>query len=233
MGTKIGIIAAMDIELQLLRQDLEGEESQVITGKTYYTGSLCGQSVVMAVCGVGKVNAAVCAQTMILKFAPELLINTGVAGGLAAGIGVGGVVVASDAVQHDMDTTVIGSPHGALDVCGKYTVNLPCDKNTAQALLEQAKKLGAAAVLGTVASGDQFIHCPQRNEFLRGTFNAACCEMEGGAIAHVCAMSGTRCAIVRVMSDSADNDAPVNFLEFAPKAADLSAKIVRGFLGAL
>jgi len=225
-----GIIAALGIEMALLRQNLENERTREIAGRIYYSGRLCGRDVVLAVCGIGKVNAAVCAQTMCLEYKPDLIINTGVAGALADGLGVGDVVVAGSAVQHDRDTTACGDPPGTLDLGEGLMVNLPCDESISAALLEQAQSLDASAVLGTVASGDQFIHSAERKGFIRGTFNAACCEMEGGAIAHVCALNGVKCAIVRVMSDSADGGAPVDFTQFAPRAADLSARIVRGFL---
>ncbi|MDR1806087.1 MAG: 5'-methylthioadenosine/adenosylhomocysteine nucleosidase [Clostridium sp.] len=226
----VGIIAALGIELELLRQSLENEASRVISGRIYYTGFLYGRQVVMAVCGVGKVNAAVCAQTMCLEFKPELIINTGVAGALASGLAVGDVVVASCAVQHDMDTSAIGDPLGTLSVADKSLIRLPCDESIADALLSFAYELGANTRLGVVASGDQFIHSPERKDFLISEFGAVCCEMEGGAIAHVCALNATKCAIVRVMSDSADGGAPTDFGLFAPKAARLGAAIVRNFL---
>ncbi|MDR3345430.1 MAG: 5'-methylthioadenosine/adenosylhomocysteine nucleosidase [Oscillospiraceae bacterium] len=226
----IGIIAALNIEISLLRQNLEGDETRLIAGNLYSKGTLCGQNVVLAVCGVGKVNAAVCAQTMCLEYDAEMIINTGVAGALSPELGVGDVVIADCAVQHDMDTTAIGDEPGTLSIAGESIVRLPCYRETALSLLGQAQKLGANAVLGTIASGDQFIHNPERKEFLRGTFNAACCEMEGAAIAHVCALNETACAIVRVISDSADGGAPVDFALFAPKAAKLGAEIVQNFL---
>ncbi|MDR1409827.1 MAG: 5'-methylthioadenosine/adenosylhomocysteine nucleosidase [Oscillospiraceae bacterium] len=228
----VGIIAALDIELALLRQNLENEQAHTISGRIYYQGKLCGQEVVLAVCGVGKVNAAVCAQTMCLEYAVSLIINTGVAGALAEGLGVGDVVVGTSAVQHDMDVTDIdiGDPPGLLIVAGERMVNLPCDARAADRLSQLAHASGVHVMLGTVATGDQFIHDAARKAWVLETFGAACCEMEGGAIAQVCAANGVRCAIVRAISDTAEGGAAVDFAQFAPKAAEIGASVVQDFL---
>ncbi|MDR0884473.1 MAG: 5'-methylthioadenosine/adenosylhomocysteine nucleosidase [Oscillospiraceae bacterium] len=228
----IGIIAALDAELALLRGKLADENIRTLSGTNYYTGTLAGQGVVLAVCGVGKVNAALCAQTMCLLWQPTLIINTGVAGALAAGLHVGDVVIGTAAVQHDMDVTDIGvgDPPGLLLFGGERWVELPCDAFTTKRLTQIAEANGARVLPGVVATGDQFIHDSARKAWIVETFGAACCEMEGGAIAHVCAANAVPCAIVRAISDNADDGAAGDFLEFLPIAAQNGAGIVEEYL---
>ncbi|MCD8127253.1 MAG: 5'-methylthioadenosine/S-adenosylhomocysteine nucleosidase, partial [Clostridiales bacterium] len=106
----IGIIGAMQIEIDGLRAMLDTPTSRTISGIEYTSGSLHGVDVVMAVCGIGKVFAAICAQTMMLSYPVEAVINTGVAGTLSPNIGIQDITIASDLVQHDMDTSAIGDP---------------------------------------------------------------------------------------------------------------------------
>ena len=184
---------------------------------------------VCAVCGIGKVNAAMCAQTMILHYAPDRIINTGVAGSLSPELGVGDVVIASDVVQHDLDTTAFGDPPGLIP--GLNTVRMHCsDKLRSNYLRNAADKVlggtGAKAVEGVIASGDQFVADPEKKKRIVDTFGAAACEMEGGAVGQVCAANGIPFAVIRTMSDSADGGAADDYPAFAKKSAGISAKIV-------
>ena len=90
-----GIIAAMEAELSGLKERLELTKTETISGRTFYSGKLLGKDVVMTVCGIGKVNAAVCAEAMILKYQPREIINTGVGGALKKDVRLLDTVVAS------------------------------------------------------------------------------------------------------------------------------------------
>ena len=122
----IGIIAAMNVEMESLRSHIENPVSKNISGITFVSGTLEGKEVVTAVCGIGKVFAALCAQTMILRYQPECIINTGVAGTLTDALTIGSVAVSSGVVQHDMDTSPLGDPLGLISGINKVVI--PADK---------------------------------------------------------------------------------------------------------
>ena len=219
-----GIIAAMPAEAALLIENMEQAAVVRIGGMEYTHGTLCGQSVVVAVCGIGKVFAAMCAQTMILQFAPQYIINTGVAGAIGDNLQVGDLVIAKQAVQHDMDTSPIGDPVGMLS--GINVTFLPADTALCARIAAAAEDLGITPHIGTVATGDQFVADDVKKQYIRQTFGASCCEMEGGAIAQVCYVNGVPFAVVRAMSDSAAGDATMEYPAFAAMAAARSANLI-------
>ena len=151
----IGIIGAMQAETEALVAAITEPQMACISGITYVSGRLFGHDVVVATCGIGKVYAAICAQTMILRYAPALLINTGVAGTLSSELGIGDVAVATELVQHDMDTSPIGDPVGL--VSGINKIYFEADADTADELMVVMQKKGIHAVRGRIASGDQFV----------------------------------------------------------------------------
>ncbi len=226
----IGIIGAMESEITTLVGALEGAVSEVITGITYSRGSLDGQEVVIARAGIGKVNAALSAQTMILHYAPTLILNTGVAGAVADGLTVMDAVIADAYVEHDMDTTPVGDPVGLVSVGGVNMVEMPTDPAACAVLREASEAAGLRTFGGIVATGDQFIATVAQKERLRTHFSAVAAEMEGGAIAHACLAAGVRFASLRVLSDNADGDAGVDYPTFVTAAAAKSASVVRTFL---
>ncbi|MBQ7901867.1 MAG: 5'-methylthioadenosine/S-adenosylhomocysteine nucleosidase, partial [Clostridia bacterium] len=153
----IGFIGAMDVEVNGIISQIENKTMTKISGINYYNGTLWGKDVVVAKCGVGKVNAAICAQTMILKYRPDVIINTGVAGSLSSELNICDVAVATDVVQHDMDTSPLGDPVGLIS--GINLVKIPCDIKIAQQLYNCASELNdGSCKLGTIASGDQFLN---------------------------------------------------------------------------
>ena len=173
----IGLIAAMDVEMESLRSHMENPVSETISGICFVSGTLEGRPVVTAVCGIGKVFAALCAQTMILRYSPEAIINTGVAGTLTDALSIGAVAVSSAVVQHDMDTSALGDPVGMISGINK--VELPADDRLCGQLSACAKVLGIRTQTGVIASGDQFIAEDARKEAIACTFHAIACEMEG------------------------------------------------------
>lgn len=223
MKVDIGIIGAMDPEVGALISMLDGHAEETVSGITFHTGLLEGKRVAVAKCGIGKVFAAICAQTMILKYSPSLLVNTGVGGALASGLTTGDIVIAEKLVQHDMDTSAIGDPKGL--VSGINVIYFGTDPRAAKLLLAAAEELGLSAVLGTVATGDKFIASARDKERIVSDFAAAACEMEGGAVAHTAYVNGTPCAVVRAISDSADGEATMDYPTFLPLAAKNSTNL--------
>lgn len=225
----IGIIGAMPVEMEKIAGEIQNKKEKTISGIKFIKGFIGKTEVVTAVCGVGKVFAAVCAQTMILKYRPEMIINTGVAGGISKELKIGDIVIAADVVQHDMDTTALGDPAGMIS--GLNIIKIPADKHLADKMACSVKAVGKRPLLGTIVSGDQFINDNAKKEHLRKTFSAAACEMEGGAIGQVCHINKTPFVVIRAVSDTADEDSGSDFISFAEMAAENSANVIKHFIG--
>ena len=194
----LGIIGAMDREVGFLTDAME-ETSQRQIGYTRYTsGRLWGVPVCLARCGIGKVHAALCAQGMILLCGADALLNIGVAGALRDSLAIGDLVIARSAVQHDMDTTPIGDPPGLIS--GPNLVHMPCDEALSALLVQAAMEAGLKAERAAIATGDQFIVGTEKKDFLSQAFDAAACDMEGGAIAQCCYEMNIPYAAVRAIS---------------------------------
>ena len=226
----IGIIGAMEAETNALIAAIEEPKTECISGITYVSGCLCGREVVVATCGIGKVYAAICAQTMILRYAPTLIVNTGVAGTLCEELGIGDVAVATELVQHDMDTSPIGDPVGL--VSGINKIYFEADADSVDKFSEILATQGINAVKGRIASGDQFVARAEVKDRIRSQFGAIACEMEGAAIAHVAAVNGVPVAVLRTISDSADGDAVSDYPAFVGEAAARSVSVLLAFLSA-
>ena len=224
----IGIIAAMNVEMESLRSHIENPVTETVGGVTYVSGRLEGQEVVTAVCGVGKVFAALCAQAMILRYRPECIINTGVAGTLTDRLSVGDIAVSTGVVQHDMDTSPIGDPLGLISGINK--VVLPADEALAKKLTACASALGIKTLPGIVASGDQFVASAARKAFIVGQFDAIACEMEGAAVGQACYVNGVPFCVLRAISDSADGSSHMDYPAFARLAAEQSVRLLLAFL---
>lgn len=225
----IGIIGAMDVEIEAIRSLMKDRQDVVISGVRYSEGTLKGVPCVVAVCGIGKVFAAICAQTMILTWKPDFLLNVGVAGSLSTGLSVGNIAIASCVVQHDMDTSILGDPVGMLS--GINLIKLPADIDASAKLAEAAVACGLTVETGVIVSGDQFIGDHGKKEWLRSTFGAIACEMEGAAIGHVAFVNNVPFAVLRAISDSYDTDAPqMDYETFKQMAAGNSIRVLRLFL---
>lgn len=224
----IGIIGAMQSETEALVAALSSKESETVSGITYTKGVLEGKEVVIATCGIGKVFAAICAQTMILRYRPSLIINSGVAGTLTAALGIGDVAVASCLVQHDMDTSPLGDPVGL--VSGIDRIYFDCDPAAVTLLTDCVRASGARAEVGCIASGDQFISDVARKQVIVSRFSAIACEMEGAAIAQVATVNATPFAVLRAISDGADGAATEDYPAFVRAAAARSSAVIRALL---
>ena len=226
---KIGIIGAMDVEVTFLRNLMGNDAKRTEAGSIVFEeGKIHGVDVVLVRSGVGKVNAALCAQRLALQFGCTHIINTGIAGAMVHGLGVMDFVVSTDAVYHDMDATGFGYKKGQIPQMNVFAFE--ADK----AMIQAAKKAFADSELskghkmieGRIATGDQFISEKSVKSQIAENFAPACVEMEGAAIAHACYLNKVPFVILRCMSDMAD-DLSSNGYDFnEPVAAELSARIV-------
>ncbi len=227
----IGIIGALDIELERLIGAMREPAHREISGVPFTCGKLLGTDVVIARAGVGKVNAAVCAQTMALIYEPELIINSGVSGALSPELRVGDVVIGTDVVQHDVDTTALGDEPGFVSTVDR--LSFPLDNFASTAIAAAAEELGIRAVRGRIASGEQFVASTERKEEIVRLFSAVTCEMEAGAIAHVCFLNRIPCAVIRSISDGGNEEALMSYEEFLPLAAKNSSELTLAYLKSL
>lgn len=223
----IGIIGAMDIEVNKFKEQMTDVRSETISGTEFIRGTLWGNPTVVAVSGIGKVNAAICTQTMILKYSPEFVINSGVAGGLDSSLNICDTVVANSVVQHDMDTSPLGDPVGFIS--GLDIIDIPSDPEISGKLQVSALECGIHSIMGKIVSGDQFINSIEKKNYFIDTFNASACEMEAAAIGHVCYKNNVPFAILRSISDSADNSSHISYPDFVQVAADNLEKVMRVF----
>ena len=222
------IVGAMDEEIDLLLSELEGREDLSYPGVTLHRGRLAGQPVLLTRGGIGKVNAALTTASLVMAGATRLVF-TGVAGGVAPGLAVGDIVVSTDLVQHDVDVTALGY---ALGTVPGEPASWAADPELRALAVAAAGGLGVGVHEGRVASGDQFVASPEGAARLREAFGATCTEMEGAAVAQVCAKAGLPFVVIRSLSDTADHGAKVDYREFMPRVARHSAQVVRGMLGA-
>lgn len=229
----IGIIGAMEEEVAALKEAMDIRETVTKASMVFCRGILCGKEAVVVRSGVGKVNAAVCAQILVDVFEADILINTGIAGSLDAEIDIGDMVISTEAVHHDMDATGFGDPAG--QVPRMDTLAFPADK----VLVEKAKAANEKAnpeihtFTGRIASGDQFISDSGVKERIVNQFHALCTEMEGAGIAHAAYLNKVSYVIIRAISDKADNSATVDYPEFEKQAIVHSVRLVKELLASL
>ena len=221
----VAVIGAMEQEIALLRETM-GNVKTISFGKfAAYEGELAGKHMVLALSGIGKVNAAVSTAWLIHQFEPDCVINTGSAGGLGKGLKVGDVVVGTEIAHHDVDVTAFGYVWGQVP-------QLPAVFVSDGLLVGKAKQAaevfeGAAVEQGLIVSGDRFVHSSEGVAEIHKHFpEVKAVEMEAAAIAQTCHQLETPFVIIRAVSDSADEKADISFDEFLKTAAANSAKMV-------
>lgn len=214
----IGIIGAMEEEIVKIRTVMETTESSEMAGMIFYQGKLYNKELVLVNCGIGKVNAAVCTQILISVYKAELIINTGIAGGLTSDINIGDIVISSDAVQHDVDATGFGYSLGQIPRMD--TFEFKADKYLAELACQCCQEVNPdiSAYIGRIATGDIFVSDGKIKKRIRQEFNAYCVEMEGGAIAQTAYLNKVPFVIIRALSDKADASADTDYTAFEAKA---------------
>ena len=224
--TKLGIIGAMQVEVEILLGALENQKEQTIAGSTFYEGTLEGLDVVIVQCGVGKVNAAICAQILCSSFGITHLVNTGIAGSLCADLDIGDLVVSTDAMYHDFDCVHFGYPYGK--VPGMDVVSFPADEAMMGYAFAAAEAVNPGHTRkGRVASGDQFVAVKALKEQIIAHTAGLCTEMEGAAIAQTAYRNGLPFVILRAISDKADDSAEMDYPTFERIAAHRCAEVTK------
>ena len=203
--TRIGIIGAMEDEVSAIRQQMNITDTQTIASMEFCCGTLKGKEAVVVQCGMGKVNAGICAQMLISVFGVNAVVNTGVAGSLNNDINIGDIVISTDAVQHDFDVSAIGFAKGEIPYTGLYAFE--ADKTLRAKAAEAVKAVSPDTGIfeGRICSGDQFIASKEQKKRIIEQFNGYCAEMEGAAIAQVCHLNHIPFVIIRAISDKADD----------------------------
>ena len=219
----IAVIGALEDEVKTIVGLLEDRQEECVSGIKFYTGSLYSKRIAVAKCGVGKVFASLCAEAMILKYSPRLLVNTGVGGGLSHSLHTTDIVIAQKLVQHDMDTSPLGDPKGLISGINK--VYFEADARAVDIIKRAADARSLGNMLGTVATGDCFVSTREQKERIVTEFGADACEMEGCAIAQVAYVNNTPFAVIRAISDNADESAGLSYTEFLPIAVKNSAML--------
>nr|WP_318382901.1 5'-methylthioadenosine/S-adenosylhomocysteine nucleosidase [uncultured Enterobacter sp.] len=221
---KVGIIGAMEEEVTLLRDKIENRQTQNVGGSEIYTGTLNGTDVALLKSGIGKVAAAMGATLLLERCKPDVIINTGSAGGLAPTLNVGDIVVSDEARYHDADVTAFGYELGQLPGC---PAGFKADEKLVAAAEACIAELDLNAVRGLIVSGDAFINGSEALTKIRQNFpQAVAVEMEATAIAHVCHNFGVPFVVVRAISDVADQESHLSFDEFLVVAAKQSSLMV-------
>ena len=222
--TKLGIIGAMSCEVEALKGKMENVTVGNHAGSEYYEGTREGLPAGVVQCGVGKVNAAMCAQVLCSVYGVTHLVNTGIAGSLCAELDIGDLVVSQDAMYHDVDVTVFGYPQGK--VPGMDVTAFPADETLMGYAFAAADTVNPGhAKIGRVASGDQFVCGKDQKDKIIEVTGALCTEMEGAAIAQTAYRNGIPFVILRAISDKADDSAEMDYPTFEAMAADHCAKV--------
>ncbi|RLQ92039.1 5'-methylthioadenosine/S-adenosylhomocysteine nucleosidase [Planomicrobium sp. Y74] len=222
---KIGIIGAMEEEVELLRASLENAQAQTIANCEFTTGTYQGQEIVLLKSGIGKVNAAMSTTILLQHFNPELVINTGSAGGFDKDLEVGSIVISNEVRHHDVDVTAFGYEMGQVPQMPAAFQSNPELVELAEKAVSELEELPYA--VGLIATGDSFMNDPERVELVRSQFpEMKAAEMEAAAVAQVCYQFDTAFVVIRALSDIAGKESSVSFDEFLPKAAEHSTKIV-------
>ena len=222
--TKLGIIGAMSMEVETLVSSMENAAAKTVAGSQFYEGTLEGLPCVVVQCGVGKVNAALCAQILCTAFGVTHLVNTGIAGSLCSDLDIADLLVSRDAMYHDFDCVHFGYPYGK--VPGMDTVTFSADETLMAYAFQAAETVNPGHTkIGRVASGDQFIADKEKKDFIIEKTQALCTEMEGTAIAHTAYRNGVPFVILRAISDKADNSAEMDYPTFETLSAHRCAQV--------
>lgn len=222
----IGIIGAMDEEVNKLKEALEDVTVETVAGMSFNKGLFNGKEVVIVRSGIGKVNAGICTQVLADKYGVDYIINTGIAGSLKNEINIGDIVLSEDAIQHDMEAVAFGYEPGVIP-----RMEISTFKGDAR-LIDIARSACKTACpevgvhVGRVLTGDQFISDKAVKNRLVNTFAGCCCEMEGAAIAQAAYLNNIPFIIIRAISDKADDSASMDYPAFEAMAIENSVKLV-------
>ncbi|AQQ52939.1 5'-methylthioadenosine/S-adenosylhomocysteine nucleosidase [Planococcus lenghuensis] len=222
---RIGVIGAMEEEVELLRDSLADPVTDTIANCEFTRGTYEGQEIVLLKSGIGKVNAAMSTALLLQEYKPDLVINTGSAGGFDAELEVGAIVISSEVRHHDVDVTAFNYEMGQVpQLPAAFRANEELVELAHQAAKELSEQIPA---VGLIATGDSFMNDPERVQKVRGFFpEMKAAEMEAAAVAQVCYQFNVPFVVIRALSDIAGKESSVSFEEFLHTAAKNSTAIV-------
>lgn len=226
---KIGVITAMEEELEVLLKELTDVEKEVVSRNTIYKGRMGNKEVVASVCGIGKVNAAISTQTLIREYGIDSVVHVGVAGSLKEDIGIGNIVIADNVVQYDVDATIFGDRLG--QVPRLDTFDFKCDKN----LVDLAKSVSEENVenktfVGRIVTGDQFLTSKEKVDSLVKEFDALAADMESASIAQTCYLNDIPFVVIRTISDNGDDTSHTDYENYKDKAIENYLNLIKKLL---
>ncbi|UQS82716.1 5'-methylthioadenosine/adenosylhomocysteine nucleosidase [Bombilactobacillus folatiphilus] len=225
---KIGVIVPMEEELGLLTNSLNNVSCEQIAGIKLWLGCYKNHQVVVAQCGIGKVQAAMVTTLLCSNYQIDILINTGSAGGIGEGLNVGDVVVSKQVAYHDVDVTASDYPKGQLPQQPLY---FKADDRLVEQIVDAGHTVGQDSKVGLIVSGDQFIGSQQQKQQILADFpDALTVEMEGAAVGQVATQFSIPFVIIRSMSDVGDDQASVSFDEFVRDAGERSVQMLLNFM---
>lgn len=228
---KIGILVAMEEEVKHLTEVISEETVREIAKQTFYDGLIYDQPVTIVQSGIGKVNATLATTLLIQEFHVDCVINTGSAGGIGAGLSIGDLVLANSLSYNDADNRSFGYTYGQIP---QMDAEYKADENLVALIETHAKPLGWNVQKGLIVSGDSFISSKDQIEHIQEHFpKALVTEMEGAAVGQTCRQYDIPFAVVRAVSDTADEEATVNFDEFVILAGQRSAQLVLSLITAI
>lgn len=228
----IGIIGAMEEELQILLSEALVNKKEVKAQMEFNIGRLYDHEVVLVTSGIGKVNAAVCTQILVDDFNVDIIINVGVAGGVGREVYPGDVVIADSLVQHDFDTSIFGDRIGQIPRLNTY--EFKCDTALVKKTIEACRDINEHKIfIGRIVSGDQFISDEGKIRWMEKEFGALACEMEGASIAQVCYLNSIPFVVIRSISDNANNGAHIDYENFKLTAVRNSSEILSNMIKAM
>lgn len=221
---KLGIIGAMTVEVETLKEKMEEKSVETIAGMEFCEGLLEGVAAVVVQCGVGKVNAAMCTQVLCSRYHVTHLVNTGIAGSLCNDLDVGDLLISQDAIYHDFDCTAFDYP--LCKVPGMDVIAFPADEQMMELAVAAAEEVHPGHIkMGRVATGDQFVCTREQKDAVVERTQALCTEMEGGAIAQTAYRNGVPFVILRAISDKADESVEVDYPTFETLSAHRCAAV--------
>ncbi len=221
--SKIAILGAMIEEIEPLLSHMDNIKEVNYANNIFYEASFKGKDVVVAYSKIGKVFSSLTATLLIEKFGCDTLLFSGVAGAVSSDLKIGDLVIADGLCQHDLDITAFGHPHGYVpegEVC------IPTDVRLREIAKDIAKTKSIELKEGIIATGDQFVACSDRKNWVKDTFNAHALEMEGASVAVVCNALNIPFFILRAISDTADGSADIDFDTFLASSAKISAEFI-------
>lgn len=224
---KIAVIGAMEQEVEQLRATLTNAETVTIANSEFTTGTYEGKDIVLLKSGIGKVNAAMGTTILLQQFKPDVVINTGSAGGFDTALDVGAVVISNEVRHHDVDVTVFGYEPGQM--AGGMPAAFEADAKLIDIAKQAVEEVGEHAYgVGLICSGDVFMADPVRVAAVSELFpTMKACDMEAAGVAQVCYQFGTPFVVIRALSDIAGkDDNNISFDEFLPIAAKHSTEVV-------